>query len=68
MATFGSEVVHMLTDPRGAESTPWNGDDGSCDNLHELHYERKATSGGVRDIMVEEMVSSPLQAHTPSVR
>lgn len=43
---------------RGAESTPWNGDDGSCDFLHELHYDRKATSGGQRDCIVEDMASN----------
>jgi hypothetical protein len=35
----------------------WNGDDMSCNNLHELHYERQ-TVHGKRDCMVEGMVSA----------
>ncbi|WVQ63905.1 uncharacterized protein L199_002061 [Kwoniella botswanensis] len=48
-------VSFVLNYEEGAESTPWNGDDGSCPMLHELHYDRKATSGGKRDALVEDM-------------
>ena len=50
-------VTFVLNYEEGAEATPWNGDEHSCDNLHELHYERPPTTNGQRDIMVEEMVS-----------
>ena len=49
-------VSFVLNYEEGAEHTPWNGDDQSCDSLHELHYSRPATSGGVRDGVVEDMV------------
>ena len=49
-------VSFVLNYEEGAEHTPWNGDDQSCDSLHELHYNRPATSGGVRDGLVEDMV------------
>lgn len=50
-------VSFVLNYEEGAEHTPWNGDDQSCDSLHELHYSRPATSGGKRDGVVEDMVS-----------
>jgi len=50
-------VSFVLNYEEGAEQTPWNGDDQSCDSLHELHYDRPATSGGQRDGVVEDMVS-----------
>jgi hypothetical protein len=50
-------VSFVLNYEEGAEHTPWNGDDQSCDLLHELHYSRPATSGGKRDGPVEDMVS-----------
>jgi hypothetical protein len=50
-------VSFVLNYEEGAEHTPWNGDDQSCDSLHELHYSRPATSGGKRDGLVEDMVS-----------
>ncbi len=57
-------VSFVLNYEEGAEHTPWNGDDQSCDSLHELHYSRPATKGGQRDGLVEDMVpsfpSSPL--------
>ncbi|KAI0477490.1 hypothetical protein GGR56DRAFT_411310 [Xylariaceae sp. FL0804] len=48
-------VSFVLNYEEGAEHTPWNGDDQSCDSLHELHYSRPATSGGKRDGLVEDM-------------
>ncbi|WWD16904.1 hypothetical protein CI109_101336 [Kwoniella shandongensis] len=58
-------VSFVLNYEEGAEQTPWNGDEQSCDNLHELHYERKATSGGKRDIMVEEMFEYGIRSGLP---
>lgn len=52
-------VSFVLNYEEGAEQTPLNGDDESCDSLHELHYDRPATSGGQRDDVVEDMVSCP---------
>ena len=51
-------VSFVLNYEEGAEHTPWNGDDQSCDSLHELHYSRPATKGGQRDGLVEDMVCS----------
>ncbi|KAK5708148.1 hypothetical protein LTR97_000688 [Elasticomyces elasticus] len=48
-------VSFVLNYEEGAERTPWNGDDQSCNFLHELHYSRPATSGGKRDGLVEDM-------------
>jgi hypothetical protein len=53
-------VSFVLNYEEGAESTPWNGDDRSCNSLHELHYSRPATSGGQRDGLVEDMVSATI--------
>ena len=50
-------VSFVLNYEEGAEHTPWNGDDQSCDSLHELHYNRPAIHGGKRDGVVEDMVS-----------
>ena len=49
-------VSFVLNYEEGAEYTPWNGDDQSCDFLHELHYSRPAIHGGKRDGLVEDMV------------
>lgn len=48
-------VSFVLNYEEGAEMTPWNGDDGSCHYLHEMHYDRAGTTGGIRDAMVEEL-------------
>ncbi|KAK5687161.1 hypothetical protein LTS10_001299 [Elasticomyces elasticus] len=50
-------VSFVLNYEEGAERTPWNGDDQSCNFLHELHYSRPATSGGKRDGLVEDMIA-----------
>ncbi|KAK4687076.1 hypothetical protein P7C73_g3035, partial [Tremellales sp. Uapishka_1] len=58
-------VSFVLNYEEGAEATPWNGDDGSCAFLHELHYDRKATTGGKRDLLVEEMFEYGIRQGLP---
>ncbi|ORY32010.1 hypothetical protein BCR39DRAFT_525191 [Naematelia encephala] len=58
-------VSFVLNYEEGAEHTPWNGDETSCDSLHELHYDRKATTGGKRDGLVEDMFEYGIRQGLP---